>query len=65
MSGAVLGFDEELGVGALAVVDEREGHGLVEVQQGTDGDLVPGGFFDGVVVDDGVAAADAGMVLAC
>ncbi len=57
---AALGFDEELGIGSLTVVDVGEGNGLVEVQQGTDGDLVPGWIFDGVVVDDGVAAVDAG-----
>ena len=41
-------------------MDVGEGDGLVEVEQGADGDLVPGGIFDGVVVDDEVAAVDAG-----
>ena len=31
--GAALGFDEEFGVDALAVVDVGEGDGLVEVEQ--------------------------------
>ena len=58
--GAALGFDEDLGVGALAVVEVGEGDRLVDVEQGADGYLVPGGVLDGVVVDDEVAGLDAG-----
>src|SRR6266851_792785 len=58
---AALGFDEEFGVGALAVVDEGEWDGLVEIQDGAVGDVFPGGIFDGVVVDDAVAGVDAGF----
>ncbi len=59
--GGALGFDEEFGVGALAVVDEGEGNGLVEVQNRAVADVVPGGVFDGVEVDDEIAGADAGF----
>ena len=44
----------------LAVVHEGEGDLLVEVEEGADVDLLPGGIVDGVVVDDGVAGLDAG-----
>ncbi len=50
----------EAGVDALAVVQEREGHGAVEVERGVVEDVVPVGIFDVVEVDDGVAGADAG-----
>ena len=33
---------------------------LVEVEEGAGEDVFPGGVFDGVVVDDGVAGVDAG-----
>ena len=42
--GAALRFDEELCVRALAVVDEGEGDGLVDVQERADRNLVPGGI---------------------
>ncbi len=59
--GAALVRDKELGVGALAVVDEGERDGLVEIEDGAVGDVVPCGVLDGVVMDDEVAGADAGF----
>ena len=58
---AAFGFDEEFGVGALAIVDEGEGDDLVEIEQGAIEDVFPCGIFDGVVVDDAVAGVDAGF----
>ncbi len=49
------------GVDALAVVDEGEGDGLVEVEERAVEDVFPGGVLDGVEVDDGVAGVDAGL----
>ncbi len=50
--GVALACDEEFGVGTLAVVDEGEGDGLVEIQDGAIAYVFPGGVFDGVEVDD-------------
>ena len=63
--GAAFGFDEDFSVGALSVVNEGEGDGLVEVEERADGDLVPGGVLDGVVVGDGVAGVNAGGCGGC
>ena len=54
-------FNEEFGVDAVAVVDEGEGDGLIEVKERAIDDIVPGGVFDGVVVDDDVTAMDTGL----
>ncbi len=56
----ILGFDEEAGVDALAVVQVGEGRGVVEVGGGALEDVAPGGVFLVVEVDDLVAALDAG-----
>ena len=61
LSGLPLDSMKMLGVDALAVVDEGEGDGLVEVEDGAVDDVVPGGVLDGVEVDDGVAGVDAGF----
>ena len=58
--GSAFGFDKDFGVGALSVVEEGEGDGLVDIEEGADGYVIPGGIFNGVVVDDEVAGADAG-----
>ena len=58
--GGALVLDKYFCVGAAAIVNIGKGNGLVEVEERPDADLVPGGVLDGVVVDDGVSALDAG-----
>ena len=58
---AALGFDEELCVDALTVVNEGEGDSLIDVEERTNLDLIPGWIFDVVVVNDEIAALDAGL----
>ena len=59
--GATLGFDEEFGIGALAVVDEGERDGLVEVQHAAVEDIFPGGVLDGVEANDEITRLNAGF----
>ena len=49
-----------MAIGTLAVVDEGERNCLIDVEQRADGDLIPGGVLDGVVVNDEVAGVYAG-----